>query len=299
MAQTTDLGVRRLAHVALRSPDPERLAAYYERNVGLAWVDDARATGPMRLTTDSHPHCLELHAGEPRLDHAAFEVPDAGVAASLLRRDGDVDVENVEAPGWETAAQLRDPEGNAIRLVSGSRPSGTLSAGSRVMRPRKIGHVGIKAKDLSRLVDFYTTRLGFRLSDWIGDQVVFLRCNPDHHALVFVSEPSAVCAIHHVAYEVASWEQFAAQADVLAANGVAVGWGPGRHGPSRNYFMYFDDDDGNRIEWMAGVRLIYDEAGHVPRVFDPALPNTWNVWGPQAPPEFLRGLGPARRSPVA
>ena len=170
MTNIPRLGLLRLAHVALRSPDPERLAAYYEANVGLVRVADA-GDGAIRLTTDYQPHCLELHtASAPSLDHIAFEVE--------------------------------------------------------------------------------------------------------------------------------SWEGFAREADLLAANGVPVAWGPGRHAPSRNYFMYFDDADGNRIEWMAGVRQIPDDETHEPAVFDPGQPTTWNVWGVMPPPHFLTRIGPGSLAAV-
>jgi catechol 2,3-dioxygenase len=296
MPVSPDIGLLRLAHVALCSPDPERLAIYYERNVGLARVgsDD----GVIRMTTDRHSHCLELHHdAEVSLHHIAFEVRDLDVAAAGLS-DGPaaITLSAVESPGYARAAAFTDPEGNTVRLVQGTETSHAVPAGSRVFRPRKLGHIGVRGAELHGLLDFYTANLGFRLSDWIGEQVVFLRCNPDHHALVFVAEPSEVSSMHHMAYEVPSWEGFAEQADMLAANGVSVGWGPGRHAPSQNYFMYFDDDDGNRIEWMAGVRLIYDDVAHEVQTFDPAVPTTWNVWGVLPPPEFLRGLGPAAQA---
>ena len=218
MSPTPDLGLLRLAHVALRSPDPERLAVYYERNVGLVRVD-----GPddaIRLTTDAQPHCLELHEGDQRLDHIAFEVTDVDAAAGALADTAAVTTEGVDSPGYASAIAFTDPEANTVRLVAGAQPSTAVAASSRVFRPRKIGHVGVKGSDLAGLVDFYTTHVGFRLSDWIGEQVVFLRCNPEHHALVFVAEAPEVSSVHHVAYEVPSWEGFADQADILAANGV-------------------------------------------------------------------------------
>jgi catechol 2,3-dioxygenase-like lactoylglutathione lyase family enzyme len=196
------------------------------------------------------------------------------------------------------AAELADPEGNPIRLVEGGRASDAIARGDRTFRPRKIGHVGIRGNDLRTLCRFYAERLGFRLSDWIGDQVVFLRCNPDHHALVFVAEPSDGPSMHHVAFEVESWQAFAREADILAENGIAIAWGPGRHAPSRNYFMYFDDGEGNRIEWMAGVRQITDDDGHEPTVFDPAQPTAWNVWGVMPPPHFLERIGRDRLAAV-
>ena len=103
--------------------------------------------------------------------------------------------------------------------------------------------------------------------------------------LVFVAAEER--GVHHVAYEVGSFEDFARQADLLAANGVQVDWGPGRHAPSRNYFMYFDDADGNRIEWVNSIRQIPEDGTHVVQVFDPAVPTTWNVWGPQPPAHFV------------
>jgi catechol 2,3-dioxygenase-like lactoylglutathione lyase family enzyme len=288
---TVDLGLLRLAHVALTSPDPERLAVYYERNVGLAPA--GAHDGTLLLTTDDHHHCLELSPGDaPTLDHVAFEVRDLAKAMDALASGSELSVAELESPGYARALAFEDPEGNTIRLVCGPERSAAIDPASRTFRPRKLGHIGVCATNLKALSAFYTGTIGFRLSDWIGEQVVFLRCNPDHHALVFVAEPAAGSAMHHVAFEVQSWEGFARQADLLAADGIAIGWGPGRHAPSRNYFMYFDDGDGNRIEWMAGVRQIADDESHIPAVFDPSEPTSWNVWGVMPPPEFLKRIGP-------
>jgi catechol 2,3-dioxygenase len=264
-------GLLRLAHVALTSPDPEKLAANYEANVGLAIV---KGSDFVMLTTNTYSHCLEIHEGENDLHHIAFEVSDVGAFEGTP----------VEAPGYDAAIEFTDPEGNLVRLVAGAHTTDAIAPGDRAFRPKKIGHVGIKAANPAAQVAFYE-QLGFRLSDWIGDRVGFLRCNPDHHVLVFVASEDQ--GVHHVAYEVGSFEDFARQADLLAANGVQVDWGPGRHAPSRNYFMYFDDADGNRIEWVNSIRQIPEDGTHVVQVFDPAVPTTWNVWGPQPPAHFV------------
>lgn len=273
-------GLLRLAHVALISPDPERLAARYEAEIGLA----RSGTGPLRLTTDGHSHCLEIHPGDATaLHHIAFEVRDVGAFTGTA----------VESPGYAAAIEFDDPEGNTVRLVSGPESSDAIAPGDRTFRPRKIGHVGVRANDAPAQIAFYE-QLGFKLSDWIGEQVGFLRCNTDHHVLVFVAEPAdGGSALHHVAYEVGSFEDFARQADLLAAHGVRVDWGPGRHAPSRNYFMYFDDADGNRIEWVNSIKQIPDDGTYLPEVYDPAVPTTWNVWGVMPPPHFLKRIGPA------
>jgi catechol 2,3-dioxygenase-like lactoylglutathione lyase family enzyme len=263
-------GLLRLAHVALTSPDPGRLAAGYGAQIGLV----ASGMDPLRLTTNDCSHCLEIHEGETGLHHIAFEVKDVGAFEGTP----------VASPGYDAAIEFTDPEGNAVRLVSGAQTSTAIAPGDRGFRPKKIGHVGVRARDPKAQIAFYEG-LGFKLSDWIGEQVGFLRCNPDHHVLVFVRGEGE--GLHHVAYEVGSFEDFARQADLLAANGVRVDWGPGRHAPSRNYFMYFDDVDGNRIEWVNSIKQIPDDGTYVPEVYDPTLPTTWNVWGPQPPPGFV------------
>jgi catechol-2,3-dioxygenase len=296
--QRPDIGLVRLAHVALTSPDPEALGANYEANIGLARTgtgDD----GALRLTTDAHSHCLELHRADTAgLHHIAFEVKDVGRAVATLQ--GAVELEAVPSPGYAEAAAFRDPEGNMIRLVAGNQPSDAIAPGDRTFRPRKLGHIGVRAVDPKAQSEFFTDVIGFRLSDWIGDQVVFLRCNPDHHVLVFVAEPpEGGSSTHHVAYEVDSFEDFARQADLLATQGVRVDWGPGRHAPSRNYFMYFDDSDGNRIEWVNSIKQIPDDDDtYVPETYDPAVPTTWNVWGVMPPPHFLQRIGPGSLTAV-
>jgi catechol 2,3-dioxygenase len=297
MGQIADTGLTRLAHVALVSPDPQRLAENYEANIGLESIG-AGADGAVRLTTNEYHHCLEIHRGEaPALHHIAFEVHDARAAAAAL--EGRIATRGVESPGYDDAIEFTDPEGNAIRLVSGARRTDAIAAGDRTFRPRKLGHIGVRAADPKAQCEFFTG-IGFKLSDWIGEQVVFLRCNPDHHVLVFVAEPAgdSESHAHHVAYEVDSFEDFARQADLLAANGVRVDWGPGRHAPSRNYFMYFDDSDGNRIEWVNSIKQIPDDDTYVSEVYDPAVPTTWNVWGVMPPPHFLKRIGPGSLSAV-
>lgn len=291
MASTPATGPLRLAHVAFTSADPERLAGSYEAIVGLVRMeggDDA-----VRLTTDRHHHCLELHRGSgPSLHHLAFEVADLDPFAAALSAAG-VAIEPVQSPGYAEAIAFADPEGNVVRLVRGAESSDAIAPADRTFRPSKIGHVGVCAADPAGQCAFYTETLGFRLSDWIGKQVVFLRCNPDHHALVFVAEPAEHPSVHHVAYEVGSFEDFARQADLLAAAGVRVDWGPGRHAPSHNYFMYFDDIDGNRIEWVNSIKQIAEDGSYEPQVYDPSQPTTWNVWGVMPPPHFLQRIGPA------
>jgi len=280
--------LRRLAHVGLTTPGHAALAEFYVDIAGLETVArDGRGT--VYLRTNSDHHCLALFRGDrPAVHHVAFEVgepEELAAAAAALDRAG-----VPRAATWEEAEQdasvaYRDPEGHVIELVAGvaqmPRPLPPRH------RPRKVGHVGIRVADLHGLCHFYTRHFGFRVSDRIADQFVFLRCNPDHHSFVLARHPADTGRVHHVAYDVPSVEDFVRQADWLHASGRSLIWGPGRHAPSNNLFMYFRDTDRNIIEWMTAVAQIWDDDRHIPRNFDPKIPQTFNLWGILPPPEFF------------
>ncbi len=280
--------LRRLAHVAFTTPDPAAQAEFYVECAGLdAAARDGR--GNVYLRTNSDHHCLALFPGDrPAVHHVAFEVggrEELATAAAALDRAGIPRADPWGEAGQGAAVAYRDMEGHVIELVAEVEqvPEGLPPR----PRPRKVGHVGIRVGDIHGLCDFYTRHFGFRVSDWIGEQFVFLRCNPDHHSLVLVRHGSDTARVHHVAYDVASVEDFVRQADRLHACGRSLIWGPGRHAPSGNVFMYFRDRDRNIIEWMTAIAQIWEDDKHVPRVFDPKIPQTFNLWGILPPPDFF------------
>ena len=283
--------------------DPETAAAFYRDLVGLAIVDRA-GDGAVYLTTDRHHHCLVLHPAPSRaLQRVAFEV---GSPAELERARGALEaraVERVESSPFacERSLAYRGPDGLVIELLAGVAKT-HVGAGGGVHRPLKIGHVGVRVTDIDAALAFYTESMGFRLSDWIGHSVAFLRCNSDHHALVLIADPPGEGAskLHHLAFEADGWESFRRQADRLALARRPLEWGPGRHAPSGNLFMYFRDDEGNRIEWMADADQIWDDEAKEVRVHDPRDPRTWNLWETMPPPGFMTSLDadePARAVP--
>jgi hypothetical protein len=62
-----------------------------------------------------------------------------------------------------------------------------------------------------------------------------------------------------------------------------VQWGPGRHGPGNNLFLFFDDPAGNHVELSAEMERFFDDyAQYEPRIWN-ADPATVNLWGGQVP----------------
>src|SRR5205823_5770567 len=89
--------------------------------------------------------------------------------------------------------------------------------------------------------------------------------------------------LHHTAFELRDWEHVKLACDHLAANGVGLIWGPGRHGPGHNVFTYHDDPDGNVVELFCELDTISDErlGCFDPRPWHEDDPQRPKVWTPR------------------
>ena len=65
-------------------------------------------------------------------------------------------------------------------------------------------------------------------------------------------------------------------ADRMGKLGIALWWGPGRHGPGNNLFFMVEDPDGYKVEFSAELELIPKE---VPYRTWPHEQRTLNLWG--------------------
>jgi catechol 2,3-dioxygenase-like lactoylglutathione lyase family enzyme len=150
-------------------------------------------------------------------------------------------------------------------------------------RPVKYQHITLATTDVPRMVAFYTGVIGFRISDQLADgRFAWLRSNRDHHTLAIV-QTGVSGDIDHYSFDLAEWEDFKAWCDRLTDENVEVAWGPGRHGPGNNLFVFFDDPAGNHIELSAEMEKFHDDrATYVARRWEP-IPNSVNLWGGQLP----------------
>lgn len=149
--------------------------------------------------------------------------------------------------------------------------------------PRKISHVVLNSKDFEDVQAFYCDVLGFRVSDYSADVMVFMRCNSDHHSIGLnrANYPS----VNHVAFEMPDVDSFMRGIGRLKQNGQATGWGPGRHGPGDNPFAYYVSPSGFVIEYTSELQQI-DEESHVAKVWsrtDPMSMDQWMTAGPPTP----------------
>jgi catechol-2,3-dioxygenase len=153
---------------------------------------------------------------------------------------------------------------------------------------RRFGHVSFASPDCSELRDFLIDIFGFRPTDTLGDRVVWLRCDTDHHGIALVN--TAFRGMHHYAFELENWGAIERYCDNLAFLGRRLVWGVGRHGPGRNLYTYIPDPENVIVEAYADLLQVIDEANYVPIDWGPRGEQALNLWGPM-PPEGWREYG--------
>ncbi len=278
--------IRDIRHVGLLSPAIEAHARFYPEAWGLQSAGEDRQVRYFRGVSVEH-HILSLHPAQRRgLHHLAFSVDGreaVDAAAIELEREGIPLVARpagLDEPGGGYGLRFLDPENRCIELSAGvaEHPNGGSGENDG---PRRLCHVGLNTPQFEQTVAFYTDVLGFRVSDWIEDQLVFLRCGRRHHVIVFTRADHA--SVNHVAYAMADVNDLMKGVARLRARGQEPEWGPGRHGPGNNIFCYYRDPGGYVNEFSSDLAYIEDEATHEPAVWRRA-PETMDYWGTAGSP---------------
>ena len=288
--------VKRLRHVSFASPNVEAQLDYYQSIIGLAVIgrDDRRII----LGTDSDELTLVLeHGAASRLTAIAYEVAPgldlSDLQKSLASLNIKSEVRSDTAPGIPKTLVFNDPDGLQIELFSRwdfCKPVEPI----RGLAVAKLGHVALYTPDPERAAKFFESVLGFRVSDRIEENFVFLRCGPEHHAMNFARGTEA--RIHHLAFELRDASHMHQACDLLGRNKFQILWGPVRHGPGHNVAVYHHNPDRYLIELYYSMDLMLDEElGY----FEP---RPWHRDRPQRPktwvglPRDVWGVGPAKEA---
>ena len=288
---------KRISHATLETPDLDRQIDYFTQVTGLVLAE--REKDRAFLATKVGDLAIQLEKGDhARCARIAFQVaPDTefddirrGVEAEGLR----CEARNDPSPGIAKMAVFEDPKGTVCEVFAGQKP---IARNQQVMGigPIKLGHLAFVVPDPKALADFYGKVLGFRVSDWIDDWFVFMRCGPDHHTVNFVKGKTT--KMHHVAFELKDWAQIQSACDFLGGLKIPIIWGPGRHGPGHNVYTYHRNPDDQIIELFTELDKMLDEdlGQFDPRPWHrdrPQKPKVWtmptDIWGPPPTPDYLR-----------
>lgn len=262
-----------LYELGLGSEDPARLRDFYGQALGYEFDGALGVARDRRVTISQGP--------SKSLVYAAYAVADAAQLDALTQRlaKAGVAFERIAMAGFQPGVvAVRDPDGNQFRfgLAVGDAFSASTPAGDRAAR---IQHVVFASTNLQRLLDFHTQVLGFVLSDRVEDEdgglrTVFLRCSPEHHSLaVFAASESR---LDHHCYEAVDWMLIRDWGDHFAKLRIPLKWGPGRHGPGDNLFLFIHDPDGNWLEISAELEHVAPDR---PVGVWPHEQYTLNTWG--------------------
>jgi catechol 2,3-dioxygenase-like lactoylglutathione lyase family enzyme len=150
--------------------------------------------------------------------------------------------------------------------------------------PQKISHIVLHSPDHQAMVKWFVEVLGFKVSDWLGDFMCFLRCNAAHHRIAILPGPPC---LNHVAYDMLSVDDMMVGVNRLKQKGTDIRWGPGRHTAGNNTFSYFTTPAGFAVEYTSELENVdfdtHEAKVHVP---GPKVMDQWGigVGGPQTMP---------------
>lgn len=266
-----------LIELGLHSKDPAALAAFYEKAMGFRFEDRGGA-----LLGTARDRRLAILEGAPKsLAYAAYAVAgqsDLDALAVRLDGAGTPFTRSAILPFKGEAISVLDPDGNEFRF-------GVRTAEEYVPRgdvgdmPARVQHVVFATTDIGRMLGFFTNVLGFVLSDRVVDgegelRTAFVRCSAEHHSLAVFA--AGECRLDHHCYEAVEWNMIRDWADHFASHRIGLKWGPGRHGPGDNLFLFIHDTDGNWAEISAELEQV---ASDKPAGEWPHEEHTLNSWG--------------------
>ncbi|RJL24421.1 VOC family protein [Bailinhaonella thermotolerans] len=278
--------LRTLRSVAVRTPRAGDAAEFYREVWGLTEVESDTGVSWLRGTGEEH-HILEVRqAAQNALGKIAFSVGSPREVDEAAKRLAGRGIPLVAEPGRLDQAghgyglRFADPEGRLIEISCDVEAVTPQDPGGLPAVPRKLAHVVLNTVDIDAAAEFYTGVLGMRVSDWSEHQMVFLRCNRDHHVIAFNS--AAWTSVNHMAYEMPSIDHFMRGIGRLRHHGLTPLWGPGRHGPGNNTFSYFADPAGLVCEYTSEVQQVEEDAW-LCRVWR-RVPELSDLWGTAGPP---------------
>ncbi len=276
-----NVSVTDLHHVALAVPDLEAERQFFGGTWGLQEV--AEQDGMVYFAAAGSPHAYVIRLrqdAEKKTDLIGFLAASPADVDALYAQALEHGAKAISppaparSPGGGYAARFFDLDGHAVEVIAGAAPRAARQLQPAEAIPTGLSHVVLHSPDVPRLAKFYEDALGFRLSDWIAQFMVFMRCNPAHHRIAIMRGPAA---LNHTAFSINTVDDLMRGLARLTEAGVKLFWGPGRHTAGNNTFSYYRTPNGNAVEYTSDLEDI-DEATWVPTTY-PMRPDITDRWG--------------------
>jgi catechol 2,3-dioxygenase-like lactoylglutathione lyase family enzyme len=180
----------------------------------------------------------------------------------------------LSTPGGGYGFRFFSPDGLQMEISADVARGTGRDIGRWEGLPVKISHIVLHSPDHQALVRFFCDVLGFKVSDWLGDFMCFLRCTSAHHRIALLPGPAC---LNHVAYDMTDVDGMMAGINRLKQNKIDIRWGPGRHTAGDNTFSYFVTPSGFAVEYTSELEEV-DFETREPTVYAPA-PKIMDQWG--------------------
>lgn len=249
-----------------------------------------KSDGLLTLRTDQKAHRWIIVPGTAD-DLAATGYEVAG-DADLDRLVEGLRAEGIEVTeGDERLAAARkvdrifvtaDPVGNRIELVTGLADADTPFTSAKLLGGFVTGDGGAGHQVLmdngvprEKILDFYTRLLGFRISDFIKEElapgfiadVAFLHCNGRHHTVAFANMPFGK-KTHHFMLEVSDMRDVGLAYDRCMDARQPFEMTLGMHPNDRMFSFYVRTPSGTNVEFGWGGLIIDDEEAWTTVTYD-------------------------------
>lgn len=282
------MDIRGLGYIGIDVADVESWREY-ARTLGTMVIEDDDG---FRMRIDERPFRVVVRGADSSegLAFVGWELPDAAAlaasAAELDKAGCTIKVGSAaECADRRVRGLIRttDPGGFVIEFFHGPihdheqfvSPTGVSGF---VTGPNGMGHIVLGTPHLADSVDFYTNRLGFRVSDYwkLGDDdVVFMRCNPRHHILALVAATDA--ALYHFMLEARTLDDVGFALDRHHDTGTPISMGIGKHTNDRMVSFYSRSPSGFDVEFGFGGLLVDEPTWTVTQITKPSF------WGHRPP----------------
>jgi len=270
-----------LHYVALAVPDLAAERAFFGETWGL--VETGEIDGKVYFAAEGSPHPFVIRLrqdADRKTDLIGFSAASRADVDALFARAKAAGCKIIAEPGTAEgpaggyAFRFFDPDGRAVEVICDTTQRAFRALGKGEAIPIGLSHIVLHTPEPKKLVAFYEDVLGFRLSDWIGEFMAFLRCNAAHHRLAILPGPPA---LNHVAFDVSSVDELMRGLARMTAKGVTLSWGPGRHTAGDNTFTYYLTPNGNAVEYTSDLEEV-DEATWQPTTYE-FTPSITDQWG--------------------
>jgi 2,3-dihydroxy-p-cumate/2,3-dihydroxybenzoate 3,4-dioxygenase len=271
--------VHKFGYLAVGVSDLAEATEFYSRFVRLDLTERMGNTAFMTGGLDHHWLRLEEGNGQGvnRIGYEvtseeSFPVVRAGLTewGIEFEEGGGADKDRVNR--W---LRFTDPGGTVIELYSGMYERGVAPVHTGVTMENFL-HGGWETANFDDAARFHREVLGFKASDWIANNVVFLRAGDRfHHSLVLLRSQRS--AFNHFCVQVESIDDVMRFRNNALRHGVKLRDDLLRHAPSGSIGVYMKDEArGFAVEFCTGHPQI-DDATHKARIL-PMAPETADVW---------------------